>query len=108
LSGHSPKFEGTLDFVGKHRIEGWAWDPKRPNTPVQVDLYDGDTKLATIEADRFRKDVASAKKGDGKHAFYLFPPASLNDGKAHTIRAKIAGTSVELKKSPITFTFESK
>ena len=82
------------------RIEGWAWDPRQPETPIDVDLYDGKTLLAKVTADRFRQDLVRNKKGDGKHGFVFKTPDALKDGKTHQIHAKIAGRGIELNKSP--------
>jgi hypothetical protein len=94
---------GSLDGVTGAVISGWAWDRQQPDSPIAVDLFDGDTMLATVRAALFRKDLLQEKIGDGKHGFLYPTPAALKDGKSHTIRAKIAGTGVELAGSPQTF-----
>jgi hypothetical protein len=96
---------GALDVVNADGIAGWAWDSSQPDTPIKVDIYDGDKKLATIVADQFRPDLLDDKRtmGDGKHAFNYATPDSLKDGKSHTIRAKVAGTDTELYGSPKVF-----
>jgi len=85
-------FGGSIDGVDDQHIFGWAWDSQRPNTPLTVDIYVDDTKLAAVSADQFRPDLRDASIGDGKHAFALPSPAALKDGKAHAVRVKIAGT----------------
>jgi hypothetical protein len=97
------KSKGKVDVVDSRHVTGWAWDPERPNEPINVDIYDGDKLLATVPADQFRQDLS--KLGNGKHRF-LFPiPAELKDGQEHVIRVKITGTDIELKNSPKTATF---
>ncbi len=96
----SPMAAGSLDRVGCERIEGWAWDPQEPETPISVSLYDGETLLATVTADRLRRDLVRNHKGDGKHGFVFTTPAALKDGMAHQIHARIAGSGIELNKSP--------
>jgi hypothetical protein len=103
LEGADSKLEGHLDIVGGEEIAGWAWDPKKPDTPVKVDVYDGDTLLATVVADQFREDLLKEKIGNGKHGFSIATPAKLKDGKGHTIRVLISGTKTELNDSPKTF-----
>jgi hypothetical protein len=100
VSTVSPMAAGSLDRAGCDRIEGWAWDPQQPETPIAVDLYDGDTLLATMMADRLRRDLVRSKKGDGVHGFVFNTPDSLQDGMSHQIHAKIAGPGIELNKSP--------
>jgi hypothetical protein len=99
--------EGTLDGFDADSVSGWAWDPKKPETPIKVDLYDDDKKFATVPADEFRKDLLEAKKGNGKHGFLYALPKSLKDGKEHTIRAKFEGTDKELDESPKKFKAKS-
>jgi hypothetical protein len=101
-------YEGTLDIVGPHRIEGWAWDRRRPQEPVSVDIYDGTALLATVVADKPRADLSKAGKGDGNHGFKIVTPPGLRDGKEHTIRAVVSGTQAELKMSPKTVTLPAK
>jgi hypothetical protein len=94
---------GWLDGVTAEVIGGWAWDGNKPDSPVEVDIFDGDKKLATVVADVFREDLLKEKIGNGKHGFTYPTPGSLKDGKTHTIRARIAGTDTELTGSPKTF-----
>ena len=87
-------FHDTSDCAG---ISGWAWDRSRPNSPIAVDLYDGDRLLAKLSADRFRQDLLEGGKGNGSHGLtYAWPP-SVRDGRPHTIRLKVSGTDVELQ-----------
>jgi hypothetical protein len=89
-------YEGFHDETDCNSIKGWAWDTLRPNDPVNVDIYDGDTLIATVTADMFRKDLLEARKGNGSHAFDYRVPAQLKDGRGHRIRLKIAGTAIKL------------
>jgi hypothetical protein len=91
---------GHLDTIDQQEITGWAWDPSQPDTPVEVDIYDGDTKLTTVTADGFREDLKALGAGNGKHGFAIRTPDSLKDGKQHTVRAKITKTNTELIDSP--------
>ncbi len=72
----------------------------RPETPIALDLYDGETRLATLTADRLRQDLAREQKGNGKHGFVFDTPPALRDAMTHQIHANIAGTGIELHKSP--------
>jgi hypothetical protein len=96
----SPAAFGTLDRANCERIEGWAWDPGQPETRLAVDIYDGETLVATVIADQFRRDLLKNKKGDGEHSFVFDIPASIKDAKVHEIHAKIAGTRRDLNRSP--------
>jgi hypothetical protein len=91
---------GFLERVGCEHIDGWAWDAQRPNTPLAIELYDGDTLLMTVTADRLRSDLVEAKKGNGRHSFLVNTPLSLKDGRTHEIHAKMVEWGIELEKSP--------
>lgn len=89
-------YEGFHDETNCNSIQGWAWDTLRPNAPVNIEIYDGDTLLATVTANRLRKDLVEAGKGNGAHAFDYPVPARLKDGRPHVIRLKVAGSRKEL------------
>jgi hypothetical protein len=89
-------YEGFHDETDCASIKGWAWDTLRPNDPVKVEIYDGETLVATVSADLFRKDLLDAHKGNGAHAFAYPVPARLKDGKPHVIRLKVAGANINL------------
>jgi hypothetical protein len=71
-----------------------------------VDIYDGETLLATVEAKQFRKDLRDAGIGSGQHGFEYAIPEALRDGKEHTIRVLFSGTDVDLIGSPMTVTLK--
>jgi hypothetical protein len=94
------RVSGYLDRVGCEKIDGWAWDPQRPATPISVEIYDGNRLVATVLADGWRQDLVEFDKGDGRHAFIIDTPAQLKDGKLHDVHAKAAGFGIELNWSP--------
>jgi hypothetical protein len=95
-SAEPASYEGFHDATDCNSIKGWAWDSRRPNTAINVEIYDGDTLIATVTASLFRKDLLDARKGNGAHAFDYPVPARLKDGKPHTIKLKIAGAEINL------------
>lgn len=99
-SAAPPAYEGFHDEADCRSIKGWAWDSRRPNEPVSVELYDGATLIETVTANLFRSDLLAAGKGNGAHAFEYEVPAQLKDGKEHAIRAQIAGTRSALSGTP--------
>jgi hypothetical protein len=98
---------GSLDLVDNAQVGGWAWDKNQPDAPVRVAIYDGDSLLAIVEANLFRKDLRDAGMGNGKHGFSYEIPDRLKDGKPHTIRVRISETNVELLGSPRTITLRA-
>ena len=100
-SSANPSYEGFVDSgSGCELIHGWAWDATRPNDPIDVSLFDGNTFIATLSANLFRQDLLDAGKGDGRHAFVHYVPAALADGNVHQIRVRIAASGQELGSSP--------
>lgn len=100
------EFEGYHDFADCNVIGGWAWDSTQPNTPINVDVYIDSDNFASIRApaNQFRQDLLNVGKGNGQHAFNFPPPSFLKDNQPHSIRVKIAGTSIELGGTPRTIT----
>jgi hypothetical protein len=91
-----------VEQVDREKIAGWARDRDHPNTAVDVNIYDGETLLATLPADGFRPELLDWGMGDGRHGFRYPTPASLKDWRPHTIRVTMAGTDGELANSPKT------
>jgi hypothetical protein len=102
-TGASDTVGGALDDASLNGgIAGWAFDSNQPDTPIKVDIYDGDAKLETVLADEPRGDLKEGY-GNGKHAFNRPIPDKLKDGKPHTIHVIISGTKKEVLGSPKTF-----
>ena len=99
-SANCTDYEGFIDAADCSSIRGWAWDKNQPNSSINADIYDGNTKLATVGANQFRQDLVNAGKGNGYHGFTYNTPSSLKDGSAHNVHVKYAGTSIELSGSP--------
>jgi membrane protein involved in D-alanine export len=95
-------YEGSHDTATVEEITGWAWDQTRPDHPIDVDIYEGDSLLGTVSADRFRRDLLQEGKGNGKHGFRYVIPSRLRDGLPHLIRLKFSGANQELANTPKT------
>jgi len=95
-----PLFEGAHDKSGCGEITGWAWDRNHPGTAVSIDVMDGESKVGTAVADRPRQDLAAAGVGTGKYGFVYNVPASLKDGRSHSIRTVVSGSGTVLRDSP--------
>jgi hypothetical protein len=96
----APIYDGNLDSVDCNGISGWAWDPARPNTPVNVNIYNGTSLVATVAANVFRQDLLNAGKGNGYHGFSYTTPQYLKDGQTHSISAKYTDTGLPLNGTP--------
>jgi hypothetical protein len=97
-------FQGFHDVADCQAIAGWAWDSNQPNSPINVDIYDGTTLIVTVAANIFRQDLANAGIGNGVHGFAFATPASLKNGQPHSIRVKFSGFSTDVQNTPKTIT----
>ncbi len=95
-----PHHLSDIDGADCYEMFGWVWDKHRPNGAVDVELWDGDRYILRFTADEFRQDLLDAGYGNGQHAFHLWTPSVLTDGRPHTVHLRIAGTRVELTSSP--------
>lgn len=91
--------EGYVDVADCDRIEGWAWDPKAPDQPIDVRIYDvtdpdNRALLATTSAGRLRPDLPPVLGDNGRHGYFLPTPRALRDGTRHIVAAE-AVNSVE-------------
>lgn len=94
--------EGSHDTATCDLIGGWAWDATQPESPLQVDIYDDETLLATVAADRFRSGLRDSGYGNTKrkHGFAYSPPMELKDGRPHSISVRVSGSNIMLRHSP--------
>ncbi len=89
-------YEGYLDTATCSALTGWAADHNRLNTVINVDLYDGPAYLTTVAANQLRPDVGAYLGDAGYHGFTWTVPASLKDGRTHSLSAKFGGTATNL------------
>jgi hypothetical protein len=85
-------FQGALETADCTRVSGWAWDPMFPSSPVSVDVLADGVFQQTIPAKRFRQDLVTAGRGDGRHGFVWPIPAALRDGRPHRITVRFSGS----------------
>jgi RHS repeat-associated protein len=102
----TPSFSGSFDLATCTQLAGWGWDANEPNNPIDIDIYDGTAKIATVLSSTFRQDLLNAGIGNGNHGFVLPTPAALKTGTAHTITLKAGGTPTVLG-TPQTLTCSS-
>lgn len=82
---------GFVDVFDCQEIHGWAWDPKAPNQPIEVEVYsvDGDgaeTLLGQTTADTYRQDLKEALGDNGEHGFTFFTSQLLPDWERYKLR----------------------
>jgi hypothetical protein len=65
----TPAIVGYIDKIEGAKISGWAWDRNRPDVALDIDIHIAGKPVATVRADRLRKDLARSGTGNGYHAF---------------------------------------
>src|SRR5262249_49386753 len=99
-----PNYVGFVDHAGCDFIGGWAADRNRLNPPINVQIYDGSTLIATVLANSSRTDVGAFLGDNGLHGFSVTTPASLKDGAPHSVHIKFEASATELSSSPASIT----
>jgi hypothetical protein len=91
--------EGYVDVSAatcSSTVSGWIADRQNANTPLEVDLFDGETFLGSAYANGYRQDVAAYLGNSGFNGFVFQLPPSLHDGKVHDIWARVASVYEDL------------
>jgi len=86
--------------VERRRINGWAYDPEAPATPVALVVLLNGAEIARLVADGYRPDLEKAGIGDGHHAFELDLPAGLAADLCHEIEVRRQDNGARLHGSP--------
>jgi hypothetical protein len=94
-------YAGYWEVGDCNTISGWAADRNRPNTSINVSIYDGNTLVTSVPANQSRPDVGGFLGDNGLHGFSIATPASLKNGP-HTVRVKFESSATELGSSPRT------
>src|SRR5579863_264331 len=89
----APSFVGFFDSANCNQLAGWAADGSQLNSPIDVDVDDGSTLIATVLANVFRQDLLNAGLGNGVHGYVIPTPAALKTGTTHTVTIKAGGTA---------------
>ncbi len=92
--------EGHLDGFEPF-IHGWAWNTDDPDAVVTVDIVFSGKVFQNIPANRFRKDLLEAGKGNGRHAFAFYFPYELLT-TSYNVEVYFSNTKKHLVGSPST------
>lgn len=91
---------GYLDSATWIGVTGWAFEPEHPDSPVVLEILDGDALLLRVSADKYRPDVAAARHVHGRVGFDVKLPQPLSDAVAHQIHVRRASDKLPLHWSP--------
>jgi hypothetical protein len=101
LSRDTRTLQGRIESLMPTEIGGWAWDPQTPYERIQLELVEGETRLAVSVASRDRPDLAQLGCGDGRHGFSIgLDHLKLPEGR-HTLSLRCVSTGAEMPGSPI-------
>ncbi|WP_156679085.1 rhamnan synthesis F family protein [Sphingomonas profundi] len=94
---HAPAHRqiGHIDALKGELVSGWAMEPDRPGSPVDVEFHAGDNLVGTATADLVRADLAAI----GGHGFRTQLDLTGLDGQVW-ISARLRHTGEELADSP--------
>lgn len=99
---------GYVDSATCTEVKGWAYDSDNQNAAVTLHVYEGSTFVTSGKANVARADVNRIMGITGDHGFIIPLPATLKDGKAHTLTVYVldtaGGKSANLQQSPRTVT----
>ena len=98
---HDRPLQGYIDEASSTRITGWVWNPQLPESPIALELVDGNTRLARVMADSYRSDLQQAVIGDGRHAFAVSLGEELLPAARHVLHLRCAETGMEVPGSPV-------
>ncbi len=93
-------FVGQLGLVSRDRIEGFAWNPSQPDTPVPLLILDNGRVIGSVLANLARLDLLDNGIGDGRHGFDLRMPGSLSPLEEHVIQIVREEDGAELPGAP--------
>lgn len=85
-------YEGYLDVSTNNcssSVIGWVTDRQNTNTPLEVDIFDGEKYLGSSYANGWRQDVATYLGNSGFNGFVYQLSSSLHDGQNHEIWVRV-------------------
>src|SRR5229473_5370483 len=97
----APALQGYIDEASRSRITGWVWNPQQPDSSIELELVDGDTRLARVTANHYRSDLRQAGIGDGRHAFLVPLGEELLPSARNVLHLRCAETGMEVPGSPV-------
>jgi hypothetical protein len=89
---------GYVDICTSSCIAGWAWDSKRPDQRIVVEIFLDGQQVAQVTADQYREDLKRNQIGDGRHGFAYFFSVQI-DRANQRVSAVAPGTSSCLPRS---------
>lgn len=89
---------GELESIVQGVLNGWAAHPRNGGAAAVVDVYDDERYLGSITADRPRPGLREAGAPSGALGFQFRLPPAVDATGIGRIRARIAGTRIDLRR----------
>jgi hypothetical protein len=80
---------GFIDVISVRRISGWVWDEGDPSHRLEVEIRFDGRSIASVRADRPRKDLAAAGVGDGSYGFETQHETRITEADYHRVSAVV-------------------
>ena len=90
----------NIDHLNRGRCWGWAFDPKRPDDRVQLEICCDGVIIGSTIANLFREPIAKQRLGDGYCGFDVHFPVGLDLTLPHTIEIRRRSDGTQLNGSP--------
>ncbi|MEW6133627.1 MAG: glycosyltransferase [Pseudomonadota bacterium] len=90
---------GHIDAYQVGLLSGWVYDESRPDAPISVSVYDGQSLVGGGVADIYREDLMQNGMGNGRHAFSIVLREPLDDG-LHRLSLRESGTDIPIHVAP--------
>ena len=90
---------GEMEAVSGGVLHGWAAHPKNGGASAVVDVYDDERYLGSVTAERPRPGLREAGAPAGAQGFQFRLPAGCDDATVGRLRARIAGTRIDLRRA---------
>jgi hypothetical protein len=100
LNPPDPAYFGEFERADCSSIAGYAYDDNATDQTISVDIYDNGVLLATVPANRFRRELSDAGWPNPNHGFLFLTPSSVKNGKIHQITVNFSGTGIGLFGNP--------
>ncbi len=90
---------GVIERLRGRQLTGWAVDPKHPESPAQLDIFDGERYLGSAACGSIRPDVGEAGGPLGARAFLFEVPNDGNPLRPESLRVRVVGGRHDLRRS---------
>jgi hypothetical protein len=80
---------GFIDVIAIRRISGWVWDESDPSRRLEVEIRFDGRPIASVRADRLRKDLATGGVGDGSYGFETQYETRIAEADYHRVSAVV-------------------